>query len=89
MTELRLILKRVGVTALYVTHDQQEAFAVADRIVVMQRGSVEQIGAPQAIHDRPASEFVARFLGFHNLLPATVSPPGEDGPGRVRVETRL
>ncbi len=89
MTELRLILKRVGVTALYVTHDQQEAFAVADRIVVMQRGSVEQIGAPQAIHDRPASEFVARFLGFHNLLPSTVAPAGDALPGRVRVETAL
>ena len=87
MTELRAILKRVGVTALYVTHDQEEAFAVSDRIVVMQRGSVEQIGAPQVIHDRPASEFVARFLGFHNLLPAAVTPA--DAPGRMRVETAL
>jgi len=79
MIELRAILKRVGVTALYVTHDQQEAFAIADRIVVMQRGHVEQIGAPQAIHDQPASEFVARFLGFHNLIPARVHGRGASG----------
>ncbi|MCE7989364.1 MAG: ABC transporter ATP-binding protein [Caldilinea sp. CFX5] len=69
MVELRTILKAVGVTALYVTHDQQEAFAVADRLVVMRQGQIEQIGPPPAIYDTPASAFVARFLGFHNLLP--------------------
>lgn len=69
MVELRTILKAVGVTALYVTHDQQEAFAVADRLVVMRQGQIEQIGAPPVIYNNPASAFVARFLGFHNLLP--------------------
>ncbi|MCB0115916.1 MAG: ABC transporter ATP-binding protein, partial [Caldilineaceae bacterium] len=68
MTELRRILKRVGVTALYVTHDQQEAFAVADRIVVMNRGRIEQIGTPQQVYARPATSFVARFLGLTNLI---------------------
>lgn len=69
MVELRTILKAVGVTALYVTHDQQEAFAVADRLVVMRQGQIEQVGPPPTIYDTPASAFIARFLGFHNLLP--------------------
>jgi ABC-type Fe3+/spermidine/putrescine transport system ATPase subunit len=72
MNELRTILKRVGVTALYVTHDQQEAFAVADRLVVMHGGQIEQIGTPEQVYQRPANELVARFLGFNNLLPATL-----------------
>jgi len=69
MVELRAILKAVGVTALYVTHDQQEAFAVADRLVVMHQGQIAQVGTAQAIYDTPATAFVARFLGFHNLFP--------------------
>ncbi|MEZ4711022.1 MAG: ABC transporter ATP-binding protein [Caldilineaceae bacterium] len=73
MNELRLILKRVGVTALYVTHDQEEAFAIADRLVLMKKGRVEQTGAPVAVYAQPATEFAARFLGFDNLLPATIS----------------
>lgn len=72
MTDLRLILKAVGVTALYVTHDQQEALAVADRVVVLNAGQIEQIGPPEQIYRQPATPFVARFLGFANLLPATV-----------------
>ena len=76
MLELRQILKRVGVTALYVTHDQTEAFAIADRIAVMNAGRIEQLDAPQRIYARPASAFTARFLGFHNLLPGRVTPSG-------------
>jgi ABC-type Fe3+/spermidine/putrescine transport system ATPase subunit len=72
MNELRIILKGVGVTALYVTHDQQEAFAVADRLVLMHRGQIVQTGAPEQVYRRPANELVARFLGFNNLLPATL-----------------
>ena len=68
MVELRTILKAVGVTAIYVTHDQQEAFAVADRLVVMRQGQLEQVGTPPAVYQAPVSAFVARFLGFHNLL---------------------
>jgi ABC-type Fe3+/spermidine/putrescine transport system ATPase subunit len=77
MTELRRILKRVGVTALYVTHDQQEAFAIGDRIVVMNAGHFEQVGTPQEVYGRPSTPFVARFLGLTNLLPAQVhaGPP--------------
>ena len=73
MTELRAILKQVGVTALYVTHDQEEAYAVADRVVVMNQGAIAQIGTPAEVYYQPANEFVARFLGFNNLLSGTVS----------------
>lgn len=74
MGEVRRILKAVGVTALYVTHDQEEAFSVADRIVVMHAGRIEQDAPPQVVHDHPASAFVARFLGFQNLLPIATVP---------------
>lgn len=76
MIDLRHILKRVGVTAIYVTHDQAEAFAIADRVVVMNTGRIEQAARPEKIFARPASPFVARFLGFHNLIEGTVSGPG-------------
>lgn len=72
MDELRVILKRLGLTALYVTHDQQEALAVADRVVVMNRGRFAQVGTPRELYLAPASAFVARFLGLVNLLPAEV-----------------
>jgi ABC-type Fe3+/spermidine/putrescine transport system ATPase subunit len=71
MLELRAILKRVGVTAVYVTHDQTEAFAIADRIAVMNKGQIEQIAAPQTVYGRPATPFVARFLGLFNVLGGT------------------
>lgn len=74
MNDLRAILKQVGVTAIYVTHDQQEALAVADRIVVMQAGQIEQVGTPQQLYLQPANSFVARFLGLENLLPAMLLP---------------
>jgi ABC-type Fe3+/spermidine/putrescine transport system ATPase subunit len=71
--ELRTILKSMNVTALYVTHDQDEALALGDRIVIMNAGRIEQVGAPAAIYTHPATDFVARFLGFANLLPVQVS----------------
>ena len=76
MLELRAILKRVGVTAVYVTHDQTEAFAIADRVVVMNQGRIEQVDKPQTIYARPATPFVARFLGFQNIINGEVV--GED-----------
>jgi ABC-type Fe3+/spermidine/putrescine transport system ATPase subunit len=69
MLEMRQILKQLGLTSIYVTHDQTEAFAIADRIVVMNRGHIEQDDAPEQIYYRPATPFVAQFLGFTNLLP--------------------
>lgn len=77
MIELRAILKQVGVTAVYVTHDQTEAFAVADRLVVMDDGRIEQIGSPQDVYRRPATPFVAHFLGFHNLVEGRVTGTGK------------
>jgi ABC-type Fe3+/spermidine/putrescine transport system ATPase subunit len=72
MNELRAILKGVGVTVLYVTHDQQEAFAVADRVLIMHRGRIVQQGSPQAVYHHPNSVWVARFLGLTNLVPGQV-----------------
>ena len=65
-------------TTLYVTHDQEEAFVIADLVVIMNQGKVEQTGAPEELYRRPGSEFVARFLGLKNLLPGEVknSPSG-------------
>ena len=72
MIELRRILKAAQLTAIYVTHDQAEAFAVADRVAVMKAGHIEQIDTPQRIYAQPATEFVARFLGMPNLISGTV-----------------
>ena len=68
LDELRTILKKVGVTALYVTHDQAEAFGIGDRVAVMNRGTIEQIASPQEIYTRPETRFVASFLGLGNLV---------------------
>lgn len=67
--ELREIIKQIGLTALYVTHDQQEAFAIGDRIALMNAGIIEQIGTPEALYQRPQTVFSAQFLGLHNVLP--------------------
>ncbi len=72
MVELRVILLRVGVTAVYVTHDQQEAFALADRLILMNRGRIVQQGVPQEVYRQPASTWAARFLGLTNLMPGRV-----------------
>jgi ABC-type Fe3+/spermidine/putrescine transport system ATPase subunit len=81
MNELRAILKQVGVTSIYVTHDQQEAFAVADRLIIINRGRMVQQGTPQAIYWRPASPWVSRFLGLTNLIRGRVAAL-ETGPDR-------
>ena len=73
MGEVQSILKRVGVTTLYVTHDQEEAFAIADRVFIMQEGHIVQEGTPETVYRQPANEFVARFLGLTNLLAGIVS----------------
>jgi ABC-type Fe3+/spermidine/putrescine transport system ATPase subunit len=90
MLELRNILKGIGVTALYVTHDQTEAFAVSDRMAVMNAGRVEQLDRPERVYRQPATPFVARFLGLQNLIAAEVSGSGEvlTAIGRFQVNTR-
>ncbi|MBC7790435.1 MAG: ABC transporter ATP-binding protein [Anaerolineae bacterium] len=68
--ELRATLQRLGVTALFVTHDQDDAFAVADRVALIQRGRLLQVGTPEELHDRPASRAVAEFIGHSTLVKA-------------------
>ncbi|MFI5754146.1 ABC transporter ATP-binding protein [Streptomyces sp. NPDC051569] len=80
VVELRGLFGRLGTTVLAVTHDQGEAFALADRVVVMRDGRIAQTGTPLEVWQRPASAFVARFLGFDNVVPATVSGEAADTP---------
>jgi spermidine/putrescine transport system ATP-binding protein len=75
--ELKRIQRDVGITFVYVTHDQEEALTMSDRIAVMNRGHVEQVAAPEEVYDRPATTFVAGFIGVSNLMPATVKGPHE------------
>jgi ABC-type Fe3+/spermidine/putrescine transport system ATPase subunit len=67
-------------TAMYVTHDQEEAFTIADRVVVMRSGCVEQSGTPQEIYNHPASPFVAGFIGLTNLVSGSATPAGIETP---------
>jgi iron(III) transport system ATP-binding protein len=68
--EIRSLQQRVGITTILVTHDQEEALSMADRIVVMKDGAIEQVGTPSEVYGRPATPFVADFVGKTNLLPA-------------------
>ncbi|MDH5334061.1 MAG: ABC transporter ATP-binding protein [Thermoleophilia bacterium] len=80
--ELKRIQHEVGLTFVHVTHDQEEAMTMADQIAVMNGGRIEQLGPPQELYERPATAFVAGFLGVSNLLPGTV-----DGPGVIRLDS--
>jgi spermidine/putrescine transport system ATP-binding protein len=81
--ELKTLQKEVGITFIYVTHDQEEALTMSDRLAVMSRGHVEQIGSPQEIYEEPHTSFVADFLGVSNLMDADVA--GATSAGRLRV----
>ncbi len=81
--ELHSIQRRLGITTIMVTHDQEEALGLADRIVVMHQGGIEQVGTPAEIYGRPASPFVADFVGAMNFLDGTVC-----GAGRLKVGGR-
>jgi len=70
--ELGELLDELGVTTLYVTHDQEQAMAMCDRIAVMNEGRIEQVSSPAEIYESPANEFVANFIGTSNIVPATV-----------------
>jgi len=70
--ELRKLQKRLGITSLYVTHDQEEAMAISDRIVIMQDGLMRQVGTPRQIYEHPESKFVANFMGKANFIPVKV-----------------
>ncbi|MEX2108487.1 MAG: ABC transporter ATP-binding protein [Solirubrobacterales bacterium] len=75
--ELKRIQREVGITFVYVTHDQEEALTMSDRIAVMNRGRIEQVGDPEGVYERPATTFVAGFIGVSNLMPAVVAGPDE------------
>ncbi|MEI6159322.1 MAG: ABC transporter ATP-binding protein, partial [Roseococcus sp.] len=74
--EIKEIQRRLGMTVVYVTHDQEEALTMSDRIAIMNHGRVVQQGPPRQVYENPESAFVGRFLGEANLLPATASPEG-------------
>jgi putative spermidine/putrescine transport system ATP-binding protein len=74
--ELKAIQQEVGITFVYVTHDQEEALTMSDRIAVMHAGKVEQVGTPEELYERPASRFVADFIGTTNLLHGVIEPDG-------------
>jgi spermidine/putrescine transport system ATP-binding protein len=76
---LKQIQREIRTTFLFITHDQEEAVTIADRICVMNRGGIEQIGSPREVYYRPANEYVARFFGDNNLIDATVAASGGDG----------
>jgi spermidine/putrescine transport system ATP-binding protein len=78
--ELKRIQHEVGITFVHVTHDQEEAMTMADTIAVMSQGRIEQLGPPQELYERPATAFVAGFLGVSNLLPGSV-----EGSGNIRL----
>ncbi|HXF81498.1 MAG TPA: ABC transporter ATP-binding protein [bacterium] len=75
--EIRALQRQLGKTTIYVTHDQEEALAISDRIAVMDRGRIQQIGTPLEIYHRPANRFVADFVGLANFLDGEVAAPGQ------------
>ena len=77
--ELKALQEQVGITFVYVTHDQEEALTMSDRIAVMNRGKVEQVSPPREMYDEPASAYVADFLGVSNTMDATATTPDGDG----------
>jgi putative spermidine/putrescine transport system ATP-binding protein len=76
--EIKEIQRRLGMTVVYVTHDQEEAMNMSDRIAIMSRGRIAQVGTPSEVYERPSSAFVGRFLGEANILPAAVTSIEDD-----------
>jgi spermidine/putrescine transport system ATP-binding protein len=81
--ELVDIHRALGMTFIYITHSQEEALTMSDRIILMRRGRIEQCGTPENLFDRPASRFAAEFMGFDNILPCTVQSVTESGEATV------
>jgi spermidine/putrescine transport system ATP-binding protein len=96
--ELKRLQKQLGITFIYITHDQEEALTMSDRIAVMREGRFEQIGSVPEVYDRPKTSYVAQFVGSANILKGTVVPVTENAgsgtlifehpAGRVRVQNR-
>jgi putative spermidine/putrescine transport system ATP-binding protein len=83
--EIRRVQTQLGITTLYVTHDQEEALSVSDRVAVMRGGKIEQIGPPAEIYGAPATRFVAEFIGTMNRIESTVAAPGAVAIGGIHV----
>ncbi len=83
--EIRRVVDEARLTAIHVTHDQHESLSMADRIIVMREGRIEQVGGPRDVYERPANRFVAEFMGETNVLAATVEGPSADGARGIRV----
>jgi len=83
--ELLEAIRRVGITTVLVTHEQEEAFYLGDRVAILWRGRLQQVGSPEALYERPANRFVAGFIGRSSVLPGTVEAVGEGGRCRVRL----
>jgi iron(III) transport system ATP-binding protein len=83
---LRELQRRLGITSVYVTHDQEEALAISDRVIVMHVGGIEQIGTPEDIYHRPRTRFVADFVGSANLIEGRIAGP-TNGAGAIRFES--
>jgi iron(III) transport system ATP-binding protein len=86
--EIRRLQQQLGVTTIMVTHDQEEALSMADRIVVMRDGVIEQVGTPHEVYERPATPFVADFVGKVNVVPATALGGGRFRAGEVELQCR-
>jgi ABC-type Fe3+/spermidine/putrescine transport system ATPase subunit len=83
-SEIRAVQSRLGITAIHVTHDREEAMVLADRIVVLRDGRIEQAGSPEEVYHRPLTPFVASFMGADNVIPLTIRFTGDD-----RIESKF
>jgi len=84
--EIRRLQQELGVTTVYVTHDQEEALSLSDRVAVMKDGRIQQVATPRELYERPVNRFVADFIGINNFIPGICS---EQGRGGVIVDTPL
>jgi spermidine/putrescine transport system ATP-binding protein len=90
LDELRMVLHRTGIPAIYVTHDQQEAFTIADRIILLHEGHIAQVGTPSDVFAKPANGWVARFLGLGNVIEGHATASGVETPfGEVLIKCAL
>ena len=86
--EIRKLQKDLGITTIYVTHDQEEALTLSDRIAVLNHGKLQQVGQPRDLYAHPQNPFVADFIGINNLIPGEVKEPAAAG-GRMKVQTEF
>jgi ABC-type Fe3+/spermidine/putrescine transport system ATPase subunit len=84
--EIRTLQRSLGITTIYVTHDQEEALSLSDRVAVMRDGHIQQVAPPKALYERPVNRFVADFVGTNNFIPGVCTERGEE---RTVVETAL